>query len=80
MSFAQAAGAPGFAALVARLSETSADFRRMWPEHDVSDLGEGVRRFSSTRHGKELLFRHHLLMPDAFPDLRITIYIPIETA
>ena len=80
MSYAQAAGDPGFAALVARLNAASADFRRMWPEHDVSDLGEGVTRFSSPRHGKELIFRHHLLMPDAFPDLRITIYVPIETA
>src|SRR5262249_33904373 len=38
MNFAQADGDAGFAALVSRLSEVSADFRRMWAEHDVSDL------------------------------------------
>ena len=52
----------------------------MWLEHDVSDLGEGVTRFTSPRHKKELVFRHHLLMPEALPDLRITIYVPIEKA
>jgi len=80
MNFAQAAGDAHFTGLVARMNEASADFRRMWLEHDVSDLGEGVTRFSSLRHRKELLFRHHLLMPEAFPDLRITIYVPIEKA
>ena len=80
INFAQAAGDSGFVALVARLNEASADFRRMWTEHDVSDLGEGVTRFLSPRHRKELLFRHHLLMPEAFPDLRITIYVPMKKA
>jgi transcriptional regulator with XRE-family HTH domain len=80
MNFAQAAGDAQFTGLVERLNEASADFRRMWLEHDVSDLGEGVTRFSSPRHKKELLFSHHLLMPEAFPDLRITIFVPIKKA
>ena len=76
MNFAAAAGAEPFAALVARVGAVSGDFRRMWAEHDVSDLGEGVTRFSTPRHGREIVFRHQLLIPEALPDLTITIYIP----
>jgi transcriptional regulator with XRE-family HTH domain len=78
VNFAQAAGDPHFKALVARLNLVSAAFRGMWAAHDVSEFGEGVTRFFTPRHGRELVFRHHLLMPEAYPDLRITIYVPTE--
>jgi transcriptional regulator with XRE-family HTH domain len=78
MNYAEAAGDSGFEELVSRLNEASADFRRLWKEHAVSSLGEGVTRFTAPRHGRQLQFRHHLLMPEAFPDLRITIYVPLE--
>jgi len=77
MNFAAASGDPEFTALVARLNAASPVFRGMWPEHDVGQVGEGLTRFSAPRHGRELTFRHHILMPEAFPDLRITIYVPV---
>jgi transcriptional regulator with XRE-family HTH domain len=75
MSFGQAGGAEEFASLVAALNGVSADFRRLWAEHDVSDLGEGVTVFASPRHGP-MRFQHYILMPEFLPDLRIIAYIP----
>ncbi|MBV9523528.1 MAG: helix-turn-helix domain-containing protein [Alphaproteobacteria bacterium] len=75
INLGRAGDAGAFLSLVAELNAVSADFRRIWAEHDVSDPGEGVTRFSSPRHG-DLLFRHHSLRPDALPDLRIIVFIP----
>ncbi|HXQ42519.1 MAG TPA: helix-turn-helix transcriptional regulator [Candidatus Udaeobacter sp.] len=79
MNFGQAADAKEFLSLISELNISSADFRRMWAEHDVSDLGEGVTHFSSPRHG-ELVFQHHTMMPEALPDLRIIVFIPTQGA
>jgi transcriptional regulator with XRE-family HTH domain len=73
LNYGQAAGAEPFAALVAELSAASPDFRRMWAEHDVSDL-----RFSSPRHGATV-FQHYTVMPEALPHLRIVVYIPVRS-
>ena len=75
MNFGQAADAKEFSSLIAELIRISPDFRHIWAEHDVCDLGEGVTRFSSPRHG-ELRFQHYILMPEFLPDLRIVAYIP----
>ncbi len=75
MNFGQAADAADFSSLIQALNSISADFRRIWAEHDVSDLGEGVTQFSSPRHG-EMRFQHYILMPEFLPDLRIIAYIP----
>ncbi len=74
MAYGQAAGDEAFASLVRELLETSDDFRRMWAEHAVSDIGEGVTAYRSPAHGLRL-FRHSTLVPEAFPDLRLVIYI-----
>jgi transcriptional regulator with XRE-family HTH domain len=76
MNFGLAADTREFQSLISELSAVSVDFRRMWAEHDVSDLGEGVTYFSSPRHG-EMIFQHHILMPEALADLRIIVFIPI---
>jgi transcriptional regulator with XRE-family HTH domain len=78
MSFGQAPDAAAFLSLISELSGVSADFRRMWAEHDVSDLGEGATHFVSPRQG-ERLFQHHIMMPEAWPDLRIIVYVPVQT-
>jgi len=75
LNYGQAADAAEFSSLVAELDRVSPDFRRIWAEHDVSDLGEGVTFFRSPRHG-EMRFQHYLLIPEFLPDLRITAYIP----
>ncbi|MBP0579760.1 helix-turn-helix domain-containing protein [Labrys sp. LIt4] len=64
-----------FLSLVEDLAGSSAEFRRLWAEHEVSDPGEGVTYFHSPRQG-DRHFRHHLLMPEAWPDLRIVLFIP----
>ncbi len=64
LNAAQAADSAAFAALISELSSISADFRRLWAEHDVSDLGEGVTHFSSPREGATV-FQHYTMMPEA---------------
>ena len=73
-SFGQAGDKAPFLSLVAELERISPDFRRLWAEHDVDDLGEGVTAFRSPRHGP-MRFRHHILRPEAHPALRIVIYL-----
>jgi transcriptional regulator with XRE-family HTH domain len=75
MNYGQSPGAKDFSSLISELNTISDDFRRIWAEHDVSDLGEGVTQFSSPRHGK-MRFQHYILMPEFLPDLRIITYIP----
>ena len=67
----------GFAALISELNAISADFRRLWAEHDVSDLGEGVTHFSSPRQGATDISALHD-DPEGLPDLRIVVYIPVQ--
>jgi transcriptional regulator with XRE-family HTH domain len=76
LNFGQAVGAAAFSTLISELSAISPDFQRMWAEHDVSDLGEGVTCFSSPRHGATV-FQHFTMMPEALPDLRIVVFIPV---
>ena len=76
LNAAQAADSEGFATLISELSSISADFCRLWAEHAVSDLGEGVTHFSSPRQGATE-FQHYTMMPEALPDIRIVVYIPI---
>jgi hypothetical protein len=57
----------------------SADFRRLWGEHHVSDPGEGITHFSVPRAGS-LVFQHQTLMPEGLPDIRIIVYVPVEGA
>jgi hypothetical protein len=78
-NFGQAADTGAFSPLIAELNAVSAPFRRMWAAHHVSDLGEGVTYLRSPRLG-EVLFRHHLLVPQAMPDARIVIFIPARSS
>ncbi|MCB8879571.1 helix-turn-helix domain-containing protein [Acidisoma cellulosilytica] len=78
LNFGQAADAAIFQTLISDLNAVSADFRRLWAAHDVSDAGEGVTHLISPRHG-ERRFRHQVLLPEAMPDLRIIVFLP-ETA
>ena len=64
-----------FFSLVNELTGLSAEFHHLWAGHEVSNPGEGATHFHSRRHGDQH-FRHHLLMPEAWPDLRIVIFIP----
>lgn len=75
VNFGQATHPENFSALISKLEIVSPEFARLWAQHDVSDLGEGVTRFMSPRHG-ELRFQHYTMAPEFLPDLRIIIYVP----
>jgi transcriptional regulator with XRE-family HTH domain len=64
-----------FFSVVDELTDLSPEFRRLWADHEVSSPGEGATHFRSPRHGDQH-FRHHLLMPEAWPELRIVVFIP----
>jgi transcriptional regulator with XRE-family HTH domain len=74
MHLGQAAEPAPFHALVAELAALSADFRRLWAEHEVSDAGEGITRFLSPRDGA-MRFRHQTLIPEAWPELRLIVFV-----
>ncbi len=74
MNFGQAVKSDGYSALISKLEIVSPEFARLWAQHDVSDLGEGVTRFLSPRLG-ELRFQHYTMAPEFLPDLRIIIYL-----
>lgn len=77
LNHGQANGAEGFSSFVAEMIALSPDFARIWAEHEVTDLGEGVYFYRTERHGT-LAFQHSTLMSEALPELRIVIYIPVS--
>lgn len=46
---------PGFIELIADLRTNSADFRRLWAEHDVLGSAEGLKRFNHPELGEFIL-------------------------
>jgi transcriptional regulator with XRE-family HTH domain len=77
LSYGQAAPDAAFSSLVQDMMECSTDFRRMWADHEVTDIGEGVYVYRTRRHGT-LAFQHSTLVPEVLPDLRIVIYLPAK--
>ncbi len=75
LAFGETATAEPFQPVLDDLLAASADFRRLWAAHEVSNMGEGVTRLVSPRHGA-IRFRHYTLVPEAMPDLCIVIYTP----
>lgn len=61
-------------ALIARLYETSIDFQRIWNEHEVESIGEGVSRLESSKLGS-LTFKHFTMMPEGLPGTYVVIFI-----
>ena len=78
LSYGQAATDVAFSSLVQDMMECSADFRRMWADHEVTDIGEGVYVYRTRRHGT-VAFQHSTLMPEVLPDLRIVINLPVKS-
>lgn len=77
VNYGAAGGAPEFSSLVAELMELSPDFRRIWADHEVTNVGEGVYLYRSARHGL-LSFQHSTLVLEGWPDLRLVIYAPVS--
>jgi transcriptional regulator with XRE-family HTH domain len=68
-------GSPAHSALIARLSEASAEFRDQWRDLTVEGFTSRRRRFVHPSAGI-LDFEHHRLVPSDHPDLHIVAYVP----
>lgn len=75
LRFNHGQGQAELSSFVAEMIALSDDFRRMWADHEVTDIGEGVYLYKTSRHGT-VAFQHSTLVPEILPDLRIVIYIP----
>jgi transcriptional regulator with XRE-family HTH domain len=64
------------ARLVADLCDTSEEFRRWWPEHDVARFETRLRRFNHPRAGL-LTFEYQQLTPSEWPSLRVVVMLPV---
>ena len=68
-----------FAALIDALQEASADFRALWPRHEVLTEQLGTKTIEHSALGTLRL--HHLQsIPTSHPDLRLTQYAPADDA
>ncbi|MCW2287785.1 helix-turn-helix protein [Leucobacter luti] len=63
-------------AVVAALSERSADFRAQWAEHTIDRFRSRRRIFVHPDAG-ELVFEHHRLVPSDAAELHVVMYVPL---
>ncbi|MDR6903556.1 helix-turn-helix transcriptional regulator [Rhizobium miluonense] len=75
LSFSEAGHSAAFSRLVGGLSVRSADFKRIWDEHDVSYGGEGVSKIMS-RARTAVNFHSYTLTPERFPSVRLALFDP----
>lgn len=76
---ARAGASDDVKAMVDELSLQSADFRRMWSENDIHDLGkgDGMKRIRHPVLGA-LTFEYSAFAIDGRPDLSMVVYNPVE--
>jgi transcriptional regulator with XRE-family HTH domain len=72
---ARAGAAAKVEALVAELSEHSAEFAAMWRANDVTRYGEGLKRLRHPQAGL-IAFEYSAFAVDGRPDLAMVIYNP----
>ncbi len=63
-------------ALIDRLKDTSPEFDRWWPEHDVARFETRLRRFNHPTAGL-LTFEYQLLSPAEWPTLTVAVQLPV---
>jgi transcriptional regulator with XRE-family HTH domain len=66
-------------ALIEELSETSADFRRLWAEQDVRAHGGGLKRLNHPLAGS-LNLEFSTFAVDGYPDLSMVVFNPATPA
>jgi hypothetical protein len=76
---ARAGGSPEAAALVAELSETSADFRRLWAENELRSHGVAHKRIVRPGVG-ELAFESSAFSVDGSDGLSMVVFRPADDA
>lgn len=77
--YAQHAGEAEYEAFVEDLKAHSDWFVQWWDEHEVSDTQRGTKTVAHPRLG-ELHLHHAQTVPTGSPDLRLTIYAPVDEA
>jgi len=71
-------GDPRYLDLIARLIDTSPEFRAGWQDHDIRGFQSRERIFHHPRAGR-LVFEQHQLRPSDRPDIQLVVYTPIES-
>lgn len=66
---------PAFKSLIAQLLERSDDFARLWAQHNVSNVTEGLKRIDHPVVGEMTLDHTTLFVPD-YPDMRVIVFTP----
>lgn len=72
LNHGQANGRMEFSSFVDEMIALSEEFRRIWSDHEVTDIAEGVYVYKTSRHGA-LAFQHSTLVPEVLSELRIVI-------
>jgi transcriptional regulator with XRE-family HTH domain len=67
---------PAMEALVAMLTDESAEFGAWWRDHDVSGFETRLRRFRHPTAG-DLTFEYQQLTPAEWPSLRVVAQLPV---
>ncbi|GCF10306.1 MmyB family transcriptional regulator [Dictyobacter arantiisoli] len=55
----------------------SSEFRTWWPEHEVQRIQEGHKAFDHPEAGR-LIFEHLTFQVYDTPNLKVTVYTPVE--
>lgn len=76
LDYGRAGGDPAFTALVEALQAASPEFRRWWPQQDVAERSEGIKRIRHDTLGL-LEFAHATFVVEGAPDLRMVTYTPV---
>lgn len=66
-------GDPNIRALIARLKESSTEFRSAWERYSIHGFESRERKFHHPTRG-DLSLEHHELTPSDRPDLRVVVY------
>jgi transcriptional regulator with XRE-family HTH domain len=79
LDHSQAQGDPAFTLLVEALKATSVEFRRWWPQQDVTERSEGIKRFRHEAWG-DVEFAYATFLVEGAPELRLVTYTPPDGA
>jgi transcriptional regulator with XRE-family HTH domain len=66
-----------FEVLITRLYKESLDFQRIWNQHEVESIGEGVSRLISPKLGS-VVFKHFTMAPEGFGDTHVVVFVGEE--
>jgi transcriptional regulator with XRE-family HTH domain len=77
--YAQHAGEPAYEQFIADLRQRSAWCAQWWGEHEINDTQRGTKTIEHATLGTLRLY-HAQTVPTGAPELRLTIYAPVDAA